>query len=58
MPPPDQEEQAVKPSSRCRGSTAEDDKSETEEKKEGEDEEPSNLQLAYEMLQLATRGKS
>merc|ERR1719318_155473 len=33
--------------------TTEDDKPETEEKKEGEDEEPSNLQLAWEMLELA-----
>ncbi|CAN0540346.1 unnamed protein product, partial [Ectocarpus sp. 8 AP-2014] len=33
--------------------TTEDDKPQTEEKKEGEDEEPSNLQLAWEMLELA-----
>ena len=37
---------------------AEDDKPETEEKKEGKDEEPLNLQLACEMLELATRGMS
>merc|ERR1712034_25225 len=33
--------------------TTEDDKLETDEKKEGDDEEPSNLQLAWEMLELA-----
>jgi len=33
--------------------TTEDDKPETDEKKEGDDEEPSNLQLAWEMLELA-----
>jgi len=33
--------------------TTEDDKPDSDEKKEGDDEEPSNLQLAWEMLELA-----